>query len=94
MKATSIDFFGCSDRFVAQSQFVIITHNKRTIAKADVLYGITMEERGISKLVGMKLVPRGEERISSRSWLFFDLQPHLALAENGHSELKTSRLGR
>jgi chromosome segregation protein len=43
------------DRFVNQSQFIIITHNKRTIAKADILYGVTMEERGISKLVGMRL---------------------------------------
>jgi chromosome segregation protein len=48
-------FIKVLDRFVGQSQFIIITHNKRTIAKADVLYGVTMEERGVSKLVGMKL---------------------------------------
>jgi chromosome segregation protein len=48
-------FIRVLERFVQQSQFFIITHNKRTIAKADVLYGVTMEERGVSKLVGMKL---------------------------------------
>ncbi len=48
-------FIRMLDRFIKQSQFIIITHNKRTIAKADVLYGVTMEERGVSKLVGMKL---------------------------------------
>jgi len=50
-------FIKMLDRFVEQSQFIIITHNKRTIAKADILYGVTMEERGISKLVGMKMAP-------------------------------------
>ena len=48
-------FIKMLDRFIGQSQFIIITHNKRTIAKADVLYGVTMEERGVSKLVGMRL---------------------------------------
>jgi chromosome segregation protein len=48
-------FIRVLDRFVSQSQFIIITHNKRTIAKADILYGVTMEERGVSKLVGVKL---------------------------------------
>jgi chromosome segregation protein len=50
-------FIRVLERFVAQSQFIIITHNKRTIAKADILYGVTMEERGISRLVGMRLSP-------------------------------------
>jgi chromosome segregation protein len=59
-------FIKVLERFVSQSQFIIITHNKRTIAKADVLYGVTMEERGVSKLVGMKLMqPPAPESNSS-----------------------------
>lgn len=47
-------FTGMLQRFLAQSQFLIITHNKRTIAMADALYGVTMEERGVSKLVSVR----------------------------------------
>jgi chromosome segregation protein len=43
------------DKFIAKSQFVIVTHNKNTMRRADVLYGVTMEEFGVSKPVGMKL---------------------------------------
>ena len=41
-------------RFVHESQFIIITHNKRTVAAAHAIYGVTMEERGVSKTVSMK----------------------------------------
>ena len=38
-----------------QSQFILITHNKRTMEVVDTLYGVTMEEPGISKLVSVRL---------------------------------------
>ncbi|MDO8126597.1 MAG: chromosome segregation protein SMC [Candidatus Brocadiales bacterium] len=41
--------------FTENSQFIIITHNKRTMAIGDTLYGVTMEESGISKKVAVKL---------------------------------------
>ena len=42
-------------KFSDSIQFIIITHRKGTMEAADTVYGITMEERGISKLVSMKL---------------------------------------
>jgi chromosome segregation protein len=41
--------------FKQQSQFVVITHNPRTIEAADWIYGLTMEEPGVSSVVGVRL---------------------------------------
>lgn len=42
-------------KFSKQTQFLVITHRKGTMEAADTVYGVTMEENGISKLLSMKL---------------------------------------
>jgi chromosome segregation protein len=41
--------------FSKDSQFIIVTHNKRTMASTDIIYGITMIEAGISRVVPVDL---------------------------------------
>ena len=47
-------FLKIVQRFLDRSQFIIITHSKRTIGVCDVLYGVTMQEHGVSKVVSVK----------------------------------------
>jgi chromosome segregation protein len=48
-------------QFLKYSQFLIITHSKRTIAAADTIYGVTMQERGVSRLISMRFNKQGSE---------------------------------
>ncbi len=50
--------------FAGETQFVVITHNKRSMEIADTLYGVTMEEPGISRLVSMTLTNGRPVRVS------------------------------
>jgi len=60
-------FLKVLDAFIDQSQFIIVTHSKRTMERADVMYGVTMEEFGVSKPVGMRLTNSVEKSSDARS---------------------------
>ncbi len=48
-------FIRLLQEFKGQTQFIVITHNSRTIEAADWIYGVTMEEPGVSRIVGVRL---------------------------------------
>ena len=45
--------------FLAQSQFLIITHNQHTIAGSDLVYGVSQQEKGVSRIISMRLADLG-----------------------------------
>jgi chromosome segregation protein len=53
--------------FTGQSQFIVVTHSKKTMAAADTLYGITMQESGISKQVTIRFEDWVEEAIEPKA---------------------------
>jgi chromosome segregation protein len=57
-------------KFSSHTQFIIITHNKLSMEASDVLYGVTMEKPGVSKIVSVRLEKEEEKskelRVESR----------------------------
>jgi len=47
-----------------RTQFVVITHNRKTIEAADTLYGVSMDEGGSSKVLSMRLADVDERAVS------------------------------
>lgn len=53
--ANVMRFVRLLDKFKADTQFIVITHNPRTMQVADAVYGVTMQEPGVSTIVGVRL---------------------------------------
>ncbi len=60
--ANILRFVDMLQRMSAETQFLVITHNKLTMQAASTLYGVTMEERGVSKIVGVDVDEMHPER--------------------------------
>ena len=54
-EANSMRFSGIIEELSSKTQFVVVTHNRSTMEHADILYGVTMGDDGISKVLSLKL---------------------------------------
>jgi chromosome segregation protein len=59
-ESNTVRFVQIIERFVEKSQFLVITHNKRTMSAADLLYGVTATEPGVSRMMSVKLTREDE----------------------------------
>ena len=66
-EANSERFTQIISNLAQKTQFVIITHNRATMKEADVLYGVTMNNEGVSKLLSVELADLADGVIGRRS---------------------------
>lgn len=57
-----VRFVNVLQQFVGATQFLIVTHNKKTMAITDMMFGVSMEERGVSKLLSLEFKARQKEK--------------------------------
>lgn len=62
-EANAVRYIDMVKEFTVKSQFVLITHNKRTMEAANTLYGVTMEELGVSKILSARLYKEKETSV-------------------------------
>ena len=55
VERNTLRFAAILDDLSKNSQFIVVTHNRATMEKADILYGVTMNDDGISNLLSVKL---------------------------------------
>jgi len=58
-------FVGLLRRFAERAQFIVVTHQKRTMEAADILYGVTMGADGVSQIVSKRLAPEAAHALSA-----------------------------
>ena len=73
--------------FSDQTQFIIITHNKITMEAADVLYGVTMEQPGISRVVSVRFNEEADESLINTSIAEADYTPVAHHADNARTRV-------
>jgi chromosome segregation protein len=61
-EANNVRLAGVLREFLDTSQFIVVTHKKRTMAVADILYGITMQEAGVSRQISVRFEDWPEDR--------------------------------
>ncbi len=65
-EANNARFNRILEEFLGESQFIVITHSKRTMRAADVLYGVTMQDQGVSKKVEVRFDPLQRNGLTER----------------------------